>query len=105
RTGTATTPLGFGGEYTDAESGLLYLRARSYDPATAQFLTRDAITSLTREPYVYAGDDPVNEVDPTGDVKMHVGEVVYTRGTVEIRRYGETEWKPAPRNTPVNLFD
>jgi RHS repeat-associated protein len=25
----------------DAESGLQYLRARYYDPATAQFLTRD----------------------------------------------------------------
>ena len=36
-TGAAMTqPLRYAGEYTDAESGLLYLRARYYDPATGQ---------------------------------------------------------------------
>jgi RHS repeat-associated protein len=66
-TGSATTPLGFAGEYTDAETGLQYLRARFYDPATGQFLTRDPAEELTRQPYAYAGDDPVNSVDPSGE--------------------------------------
>ena len=35
------TPLGWAGEYRDAETGLVYLRARYYDPSTGQFLTRD----------------------------------------------------------------
>ena len=35
-----------GREYTDAETGLIYLRNRYYDPATAQFLTRDPVTAI-----------------------------------------------------------
>jgi RHS repeat-associated protein len=64
--GTATTPLGYDGQYTSSDTGLIYMRARVYDPTTAQFLTRDPLASLTREPYAYAVDNPVNLGDPTG---------------------------------------
>jgi RHS repeat-associated protein len=67
-TGSASTPLGFAGEYTDSASGLQYLRARFYDPATGQFLTRDPLEALTRQPYAYAANDPVNLVDRDGKV-------------------------------------
>jgi RHS repeat-associated protein len=66
-TGSANNPFLFAREYTDAESGFVYLRARYYDPATAQFLSRDPLVSVTREPYAYTEDDPANEVDPSGD--------------------------------------
>lgn len=65
-TGTQTTPLGFAGQYTDAESGLQYLRARYHDPATGQFITRDPITAITGEPYAYAGGNPLAWTDPSG---------------------------------------
>jgi RHS repeat-associated protein len=65
-TGSATTPFGFAGQYTDAESGLQYLRARYYDPATQQFLTRDPLAMQTQQPYAYAADNPLNGTDPTG---------------------------------------
>jgi RHS repeat-associated protein len=65
-TGRQTTPLGFAGEYTDAESGLQYLRARYTDPATGQFLTRDPLAAVTGQPYAYAGDDPLAATDPSG---------------------------------------
>jgi RHS repeat-associated protein len=64
--GPATTSLQYAGQYTDAESGLQYLRARYYDPATAQFLTRDPLASVTKQPYAYAHDSPINTADPTG---------------------------------------
>jgi RHS repeat-associated protein len=64
--GSAVTPLGFAGEYRDAETGLLYLRARYYDPASAQFLTRDPLEAITRQPYLYADGDPLNRIDPRG---------------------------------------
>ena len=64
--GQVLTPLGFAGQYTDAETGLLYLRARYYDPATAQFLTVDPLVSLTAQPYTYASANPLNAIDPTG---------------------------------------
>lgn len=40
--------------------------ARYYDPATAQFLTRDPLEDETGQPYSYAGDDPLDESDPSG---------------------------------------
>ena len=60
----ATTPFGFGGGYTDAASGLIYLVNRWFDPATAQFMSIDPALSQTQQPYEYAGDNPVNQVDP-----------------------------------------
>ena len=64
--GTAQTPLRYDGEYRDSETGFIYLRARYYDPATAQFLTRDAADVVTRSAYGYGGNDPFNNIDPTG---------------------------------------
>lgn len=65
-TGTATSPLGFAGQYSDAETGFQYLRARYLDPASGQFLTRDALAAQTREPYGYVGNNPLNYTDPSG---------------------------------------
>lgn len=64
-TGAAQTRLQYGGQYTDP-SGLIYLRARYYDPATSQFLTRDPLEGATGEPYSYASGDPINRADPSG---------------------------------------
>jgi RHS repeat-associated protein len=65
-TGTAMTALQYGGQYTDTETGYQYLRARYYDPTTAQFLTRDPAVANTMSPYGYAAGNPLNEADPTG---------------------------------------
>ncbi|MGK3205090.1 RHS repeat-associated core domain-containing protein [Amycolatopsis sp. MEPSY49] len=65
-TGTVSTPLRYTGQYTDAESGLVFLRARYYDPATAEFLTVDPDVDVTGTPYAYAGGNPVNAVDLSG---------------------------------------
>jgi RHS repeat-associated protein len=54
------------GQYTDPETGLIYLRARYYDPSTGQFLNRDPAVAITRQPYEYAADNPINRIDPTG---------------------------------------
>ncbi|MGI8824587.1 MAG: RHS repeat-associated core domain-containing protein [Chloroflexota bacterium] len=65
-TGSVANPFKYAGQYTDAESGLQYLRARYYDPSTQQFLTVDPLTAETGQAYSYAGDNPVNAVDPSG---------------------------------------
>lgn len=64
--GSTTTPLGYDAQYTGSDTGLVYMRTRTYDPATAQFLSVDPLTALTGEPYAYAFDNPVNRVDPRG---------------------------------------
>ncbi len=65
--GTATSPLGYDGQYTDQGTGLVYLRARYYDPATAEFLTIDPASAQTQAPYLYGADDPLNMDDPRGE--------------------------------------
>ncbi|WP_459644525.1 polymorphic toxin-type HINT domain-containing protein [Kineococcus sp. NUM-3379] len=71
-TGTLSR-FGYAGEYTDVDTGLVYLRARDYDPATAQFLTRDPIENLTGEAYGYASGNPLQYGDPTGLASTRAG--------------------------------
>ena len=62
-------PFGFGGGIWDADTGLLHLGAREYDPETGRFISKDPLgfdggdTNL----YGYALADPVNLVDPSGE--------------------------------------
>jgi RHS repeat-associated protein len=58
--------FGFAGQYFDP-SGFYDMRARYYDAGTGVFTTVDPALSTTGEPYQYAGDDPVNRTDPSGD--------------------------------------
>ena len=66
QSGTVTTPLGYAGQYTDSATGLIYMRARWYDPGTGQFLTVDPLALVTQQPYAYVSDNPLNAVDPLG---------------------------------------
>ncbi|KAB2905605.1 MAG: RHS repeat-associated core domain-containing protein [Anaerolineae bacterium] len=61
--GTPQTPYGFTGEPTD-ENGLLYLRARYYDPMLAVFQNLDPLETPNR--YAYVDGNPVNLVDSSG---------------------------------------
>ncbi len=65
-TGTATTTFGFAGQYTDPETGLQYLRARFYDPATGDFMSVDPLQEITSNDYLYAANNPINAIDPSG---------------------------------------
>jgi RHS repeat-associated protein len=65
-TGSITNPLLFAGQYQDPESGLYYLRARYYDPATGQFTSIDPVVQTTRQPYAYVAGNPLNAIDPRG---------------------------------------
>ncbi len=58
-------PFGYRGEYTDSESGLVYLRARMYDPQTGRFINEDPAHDGLNW-YVYCGNNPVNLTDPWG---------------------------------------
>jgi RHS repeat-associated protein len=83
--GTVTTPLLYDGQYNDPVSGFYYLRARWYDAGTGEFATVDPDVAETDAPYAYAGDDPVNEGDPTGrDSKYGLTLGVCGSGAAEI---------------------
>jgi RHS repeat-associated protein len=59
-------------QQNDSESGMYYLRARYYDPTTGRFISRDPIKGtltnpITQNPYAYAGNNPINNSDPSGE--------------------------------------
>ena len=82
-TGTVTTPLGYDGQYTNADTGLIYLRARSYDPATAQFLSVDPKAGTTGTVYGYAENNPLTNEDATGEACRQANTVKIGSGTLK----------------------
>jgi RHS repeat-associated protein len=53
------------GHPTDAETGLVYMRGRYYEPWTGRFLSEDPALDGTNW-FVYCGNDPVGRVDSSG---------------------------------------
>ena len=71
-TGSLANDFDFAGQQTDP-TGLQYLRARYYDPATGVFLSRDPLTrspSWRGHPFGYASCAPATAADPTGLVPV-----------------------------------
>ena len=60
-------PYRYCGEYFDNETGYVYLRARYYAPTLGRFISEDTAKDGYNW-YVYCGNDPVNYVDPSGEV-------------------------------------
>jgi len=85
RKGTATSALGYDGQYTDSDTGLIYLRARYYDPATGQFVTVDPRTKETQEVYAYAANNPLALGDPSGRRPLGCHNVNTPCGRQELR--------------------
>ncbi|MFH1106471.1 MAG: RHS repeat-associated core domain-containing protein [Candidatus Micrarchaeota archaeon] len=56
----------FTGKESDVGSGLYYYGARYYSPAAGRFSAVDPASSGSVSPYVYAANNPLKFVDPTG---------------------------------------
>jgi len=69
--GDGGAPYGYTGEWWEDVAGLLYLRARYYEPNTGRFLSLDPWPGTIWQPgtlnkYNYVGGNPIGSVDPSG---------------------------------------
>jgi RHS repeat-associated protein len=72
--GGANARFDFTNREREPESGLMHYRARTYDPATGRFLSRDPAPKSNL--YTYASNSPATGIDPSGqDVEVTEGEL------------------------------
>ena len=101
--GAATSPLGYDGQYTDSDTGLIYLRARYYDPTTAQFIGVDPSVEVTQSAYSYGRDNPLNNIDPNGREAENAAAIKFAREFTHW--FGIINERAAKDNIDIQLFD
>ncbi len=80
-TGSSDTPFLYNGQYgimTDG-NGLVYMRARYYNPEVHRFVSTDILEGDLRDPlslnrYAYCSNNPITYLDPTGYVSFNPGD-------------------------------
>lgn len=74
---SAPVQFAYTGQRIDAElGGLYYYRARHYSPAWGRFIQVDRASSSADNLYKYVVNDPLNLVDPTGEIGVVISASV-----------------------------
>jgi RHS repeat-associated protein len=111
QSGTATNQYLFAGEQFDPGLGDYYLRDRFYDPGMGRFSRADTFQGVLRSPitahkYLYANNNPITLIDPSGFFAISLGEINATLFTIAIlatRTYAEFAKTITTDYTPENL--
>ena len=80
-----TNAFRYCGEYYDAETGTIYLRARYYNPSIGRFISRDSFAGKKSDPlslnlYTYCANNPIVYIDPSGNSFEAIGDFFSTAG-------------------------
>jgi RHS repeat-associated protein len=108
--GDSGTVYGFTGEQEDEATGLLYLRARYYNTYLSQFMSRDPWAGDVMRPgtmhgWSYAGNNPVNWIDPSGLVTCKAPQAGCAQWVQDaLNAIGNTP-KPIGRQLVQSLWD
>ena len=119
QTGTSGTTYAFTGEQFDGAAGLLYLRARYYNPGLKLFMSKDRwrgniYRPVTLHGYLYVRNNPARFSDPPGldCIDTSFGQWCYTTDggqTVKIPGTSPLPWElpvlSNPQSNPSSGFD
>lgn len=75
---------GYTGHVNDPDTGLVYMQARYYDPATGRFLSVDPVApqpgnGFNFNRYAYVNNNPIRNTDPTGKIIQIAGDQPFTQ--------------------------
>ncbi len=96
-----SNPFRYCGEYFDAETGTIYLRARYYNPTTGKFISRDSFAGRRSDPlslnlYTYCVNNPIIFIDPSGHIPQINSEWDFACYVTENKdSYSEETYKKA----------
>lgn len=92
-TQTVANPWRYTAGHHDGQTGLTKLGTRYYNPTEARFTQPDPSGKDLR--YTYAGCDPINHTDPTGQWYCDLGGTLgFIGGFTGGITYGDTGWHP-----------
>ncbi|MCL1791011.1 MAG: hypothetical protein FWG40_06600, partial [Peptococcaceae bacterium] len=101
-------PFRYRGYYFDVETGLYYLGSRYYDPETGRFINSDGLIDNrglnTQNLYQYCGNNPINNIDPSGHLFFIIVGVVALLAILALTGCSSnTTPSPLPDPTPLPI--
>ena len=116
QTSLLTNEYSYTGAISDSTTGLTYMNARYYNPATGSFASQDtyygeAYSPWTQHLYSYTGGNPVNYIDPTGHFVVTLAAataavayvaivaLVFTAGIVIKKLVNDAHYRSHPAKT------
>ncbi|MEQ8718365.1 MAG: RHS repeat-associated core domain-containing protein [Acidimicrobiales bacterium] len=109
-TSTGTNPdIGYQGDYTDPETGLVNMGARWYDPDTGTFTSRDTYSGDTGSPkttnrYLYGNANPNKHWDPTGMAAQPMEQCLANGGTFDLCESNDKQFRDKLDRCSANDF-